>query len=127
MNEDSDVQIGEEHDRGNPLAAEIESPNHYREAALLANRFYDRGIAYVQGHRENLPLTWDCWLLAMEKYDLLGVDDQVKLAARHNVTKQDVSKIVKQIHRRIGATLLSRRNLAGCKKMSQKRKEQLSK
>lgn len=127
MNEESDFEMVD-YDPGNPLAAALDesSPNEYREAALKANKFYDRGIAYVNAHRKNFLLTWDCWLLAMEKYDLLGVDNQVDLAARHNVTKQDVGKIVNQIQHRIEMRPSpNQRKQAGRKNMSESRKAQL--
>lgn len=115
---------GESFDRGNPLAAEIEEvPNLYREASLKANRFYTKGIAYIYPAKENFRFVFECWLLAMEMYDVLGVDDDVKLATRWVCTKANVNKVVKQIQRRIGKE--GRRSKAGCKNMSNKRKEQL--
>lgn len=129
MNED--IEPLDDIDRGNPLAAilEDETPvNEYREVASRALDFFMNCARIIKEYKGDRGFAFDCWLLAMGWYPILGVPDQTALAAKWRCKKANVSKLVKKIQ---GEGFLNlppapgQRSLAGCQTMKQSRKEQL--
>jgi len=130
--EDFDCAGFNEPDRGNPLTAELErsAPNHYREAATDALDFFKNCARTIKEFRGDRGFAFDCWLLALGWYEVLGVRDQATLAAKWSCKKANVSKLVKKFQ---GPGFLNlppmpgQRSIQGCANMSTKRKGQLKK
>lgn len=121
----------DEIDQGNPIAAELteatdEKRNAYREAARRAQDFYRTGFAVVKEFRGDRGFAFDCFLLALNWLDILGVDSQVKLADKWGCSKENVRKLVDDIQNKCGIpTTPSQRSAKGRAKMSARRKSQL--
>ena len=126
-----DIEPLDEMDRGNPLAAIIDDQtpvNIFREVASRAHDFFMNGARIVKEYKGDRGFAFDCWMLALGWYPILGVRDQTELAAKWRCKKANVSKLVKKIQSDGFLNLPpapGQRSLAGCKTMKQSRKEQL--
>lgn len=125
-----------EPDCGNPLTAELEEspfaeddgpPNIYREAAEKANDFYKNCARAIKEFKGDRAFAFDVWLLTMGWYQILGVRDQVELAAKWGCDKANVSKLVKKFQAILGLPPMpGQRSLEGCNRMRAVRKSQLN-
>lgn len=68
-------------------------PNLYHECAERFLEHSDRRDAFICGFKGNKYFAYEVTLLALKKFHLLGLDDDVKLARRHGVTKAHVNKV----------------------------------
>lgn len=110
----------DEVDRGNPLAAELERPDAYREAALNWQKFDDRQDGILVSLK---ILQVDCLLFVKQKFSLIGTDDQVELARRYNCKKQNVSKYVRAYQRQLNLSDLASRK--DTRRMRKRRRAQV--
>ena len=122
----------DEPDRSNPLTAELEEaipPNIYREVASISFDFFKSCARTIKEFKGDRAFAFDCWLLAMGWYPILGVRDQVALAAKWGCSKANVTKLVKKFQ---GPGFLNlppmpgQRSISGCDTMRTKRKTQLT-
>lgn len=120
----------DECDRENPLSAIVEETddlNHYREVAGRALDFFRNAAVIIKEYKGDRAFAFDCWLLAMGWYEILGVRDQTALAAKWSCEKANVSKLVKRLQ---GPGYLNlppgpgQRDLNACNKFRKIRKEQ---
>lgn len=99
-------------------------PNLYHECAERFLEHSDRRDAFICGFKGNKYFAYEVTLLAHNKFHLLGVDDDVKLARRHGVTKAHVNK-VKMDYLRMSGLLekmgqrdeVARKNFADARKL----------
>ena len=131
MNEHPDIEPLDDCDRGNPLAAILDDPepvNEFREASVRALAFFKSCALVLKEYKGDRDFAVDCWCLAMGWFDVIGVDDQTRLAARWKCKKANVSKLVKKMQ---GCGRLNlpptpgQRSADGCKNMAITRKKQL--
>lgn len=106
--------------------------NDYREAAKRSLDFFKRGATFVKGHKHRL-FAFDCWLLAMGWYDVLGCNNATELSRIHKCTDANVTKCVKIIQSRLGhgveriEPMPGQRSLNACQTFKKSRKSKLIK
>lgn len=116
-------------DIGNPMVAKIEREsvmNEYREIAIEKMRkFLDPALRIIKSY-PNLPLAFDCFLLASGKFDILGVDNQEALAVNHRCTPANINKLVIKFQKQLGLPKIQgQRTDEGRAKMRNVRKSKL--
>jgi hypothetical protein len=132
---DSSALTDDPFDRSNPIVAVLteasDDPtetavNEYRLAGMRALEFCRSSAMLIKCYRGNTAFAFDCWLLAMGWFDILGVQDQVSLAARWHCERANVGKVVKKMQARLGLSPVpGQRRLEGCQHMRARRQAQL--
>ncbi len=102
-------------------------PNFYHMAAEKFMEYADKRDAFICGFKGNTMLAYFVTLLALEKFHLLGCDDDVKLARRFGVTKQHINKIKMDFLKSLGLIdEMGQRTKDDRKAFSEARKAQLA-
>lgn len=110
-------------------AHQADEDNRVRAAALKLLDFFREAAALVKGYRGNQLLAFDCLLLAMGWWEVVGVKSQVELARRYSSErshKAAVNKCVKMFQDRLGiGPMPGQRDAKARQKFAEARKKQL--
>lgn len=80
-----------------------DAAHEYREAAKRATEFFRSWAMAVKGFKGQRAFAFDCGLLALGWFDILGCATQVELANRWKCEKENVRKLVSHIQNLTGA------------------------